>query len=140
MKFESKEQKEELINQFKQIGLELEEEKRNDPKTDKNYNCKILVDYRCEYEEVERDANGEIVSCKGDIYFFVIRQPKLIDAIKILEAGKSGSVYSPSLLAWDCMIDQKGSSPEIFTDRIKLGYLTKMISHIDALLEDSKKN
>ena len=82
------------------------------------------------------------MSCDGDIYFFIIRQPTLVDTIKILEGTKPplGSVYNSSLIAFEKMIDKKESSPEVFTDRIKLGYLLKMINHIDALTEDQKKS
>ncbi len=141
MRFESKEQKEELIKQFEDRAKELEKKKKEDPKTDKNYNCKIVLDFRCEYDEIERDElTGEIKSCNGDIHFFMFKQPSLFDAVKILDGGDPSKVYGKFLLAWDCMIIKEESTPEVFTDRIKLGYLTKMLGHIDALMGDQKKS
>lgn len=140
MRFESKEQREELIKGFNQRAIELENSKKTDPKTNKNYNCKVIVDTRSEYDIIEKDNDGNITECTGDIYVFYIRQPDLVNAIKILEGGKPGEIFTKCLLAWGCMIDEKESSPEIQTDRIKLGYLLKMIDYIDALRGDQKKN
>ncbi len=137
MRFESKKQKEELILGFEEHAKELQKIKEENPKRDKNYNCKVVMDYRCEYDTLD-EVSGE---CSGDIYVFYIHQPKILDAVKIL--GSKSNVenfYNPLLLAWDAMVDPKESSPEVFTDRIKLGYLSKMLGHIDALMGDQKKS
>lgn len=140
MRFETKEQREELIKGFEEHATAIEIEKKQEKGLDPNYNCKVIVDHRSEFDSIERDEKGLILSCSGEIYVFYIRQPKFFDAVKILDGGEPGKVYGKCILAWDCMIDKKESSPEIFTDRIKLGYLTKMLQHIDALLGDQKKN
>ncbi len=153
MRFETLQERLDLIESFKNRAKELEEEKKNEKGLDKNFNCKVIFDTRTEYDEdVEVLETLEFVpkplikcevrseKCSGDIYVFYIRQPKLLDSIKILEAGdKENKVYSKCLIAWDAMIDTKNSSPEIFTDRIKLGYLPNMINHIDVLAGDQKK-
>ena len=69
-----------------------------------------------------------------------LRQPKLVDTIKILgmrsQDGKPASEYEKGMFAFSCMVDTLESSPEVFTDRIKLGYLLRVINHIDALIVD----
>lgn len=158
MRFENKEQLDELIQKAKDKAIELETndnaKKIGDktPEAIKNYNTKRLVDFRIEYDsevtvkteqisafERKITPEGDIIS--GDLYIFMIQQPKLNDAIRILynnnEQGKLGDKLS---LAWDCMIDKTNSSPDIFQDRIKLGYLPRMLNHIDALTGDQKKS
>jgi len=151
MKFSSKEERDSLIESFKIKAKELTEAKRADKNTKPEYNCTVTFDTRTEYDEVTKDEKGEIVTidengntltCSGDIYVFYIKQPSLDQAIQILTAAKPplGNEYNSGKVAWDIMIDKVNSSPEIQTDRIKLGYLLRLINRIDALLSDQKKS
>ena len=132
MRFESKGQREELILSFEAKAKEIEAEKKANPKTDKNYNCRVIMDTRTEWDGDEQET--------GEIYVFYIKQPSLFDSIKILDGGEQGKFYGKLLLAWGAMVMENESSPEIRTDRIKLGYLPKMLGHIDALMGDQKKS
>lgn len=143
MRFNSKRERDELIQSFETKAKELTAEKIANPKTDKNYNTKVDFDHRSEFDVLEYENDGiEIKDCTGDIYVFYIHQPSLTQAIKIITAAKPpmGNEYNSGIEAWEIMIDKKESSPEVFTDRIKLGYLLRLIGKIDALLSDQKKS
>ena len=166
MRFESAKEREELISAFKEKAEELTNKKKSEIQSNpslKNYNPIVKFDTRTEYDEIVTvtekvkyrsngkpyiectalliDTDGKQLPCSGDIYVFYIKQPSLEQSIRIFAAAKPplGSDLNSANVAWDFMIDEKESSPEIKNDRIKLGYLFDLLSEIDALLSDKKK-
>lgn len=143
MKFSSKEERDALLASFEKKAIELEEAKKSERGLRPEYNCKVIFDAMSEYDTIERDPETkEITECSGDIYVFYIRQPSLDQSIQILNASRPplGSELNSGKVAWDIMIIKEHSSPEIQTDRIKLGYLLKLVNKIDALISDQKKS
>ena len=148
MVFTSKEERDSLIESFKVRAQELTDAKWKNPETkflDKERklpqnNLKVDFDHRTEYDTVV-EVEGEISECSGNIYVFYIHQPTLDQSIRILTASNPpmGNAYNSGKEAWDVMIDKKESSPEVFQDFIKLGYLLRLVNKIDALLSDQKK-
>jgi len=141
MRFETKEERDLLIKTFEAKAKELQALKESKADRDPNYNCRVDFDTRSEFDDVEYNDKNEIVSCSGDIYVFYLHQPTLTESIKILTAAQPplGNAYNSGLEAFKVMVDKKESSIEVFTDRIKLGYLVKLVNKIDALVSDQKK-
>lgn len=155
MRFETQEERINLIASFAAKAKELEAAKIADTKRDMNYNCRVDFDTRTDYDSNvtgsfvgrdfvpnTKDADGNLLPCSGDIYLFIIHQPNLMQALQILNAARPplGNPYNSGLEAWKYMIDTANSSPEIQTDRIKLGYLLDLVGKLDAILGDQKKN
>lgn len=134
MRFETKEQRDSLIESFKQEAKTLTE--NNPKKTD----SLIQIDHCFEYDDEVPfdDITGQAITdtvCKGELYKIVIKQPSFLDFAKILDLGG----IKACVLAIDTMIDFKLSSPEVSEDRFKRGYFKKILTFIDAASSGQKK-
>ena len=120
-RFESVQQRLDIIESFKQFALGI----KSDNPSDKEIKFETITEW-------DEDSNE-----KGQISVIYIQQPALISAVQLFDMVQSKGLFQTGYHAWDLLVRKESDN---IPDRMKLSLCPRLVTTINATPADIKKN